>query len=154
MFIGLTSQFARRQKQVSLTEDPSENDIEFFVKRVQLEYLGKVITSLGSDDNDAFNCVENYMQFQNAVGSTFGDKAINIPYEHYIKYVYVVGFDLSANEESYLTEFDPSRRVGWYQIKIEFSDATTKNLTLIEMCEFPALITVNNEGKVNRSYVK
>ena len=133
-------------------DPPDLSDIEFYVKRVRLELQGKDVTSLGVEDNDAYNCMENYIQFQNTVGSTFGSKSMNLPYEHFIKYFYVVGFDLACNEESYLTAFQPSRRNGWYQIKVDFSAPTTKNITLVAMAEFPSMISIDSYGLVNKSY--
>ena len=59
---------------------------------------------------------------------------------------------MTVNNSAFNLDFHPVSKVGNYHLAINFSESTTRPLSVIILSEYDSTITVSSEGEVKKSY--
>ena len=124
----------------------------FWLTKCQLELNSQPLDqmeSLQTEDQAVPDFLRLYSTNQ-MIDSLF---TCSISYDAFMNGYHIVYYDLSSSQDGGCVAFvNPSVRVGHLRARLQFSDTIEKDLTLIVIGEFNAVLELNHNGTVSTSY--
>ncbi len=123
-----------------------------FLEKVQLTLNGK---SLDGWDGTAteHNDPMMFLRLHHSLGFTDTTTGNNLTMDEFLGGAFFCVYDLTTSSQSYLDFVTPSVRLGNLRLKVEFSDTTVEELTLLMYAEFPSLITIDKFRRIKMSFL-
>ena len=123
-----------------------------FLEKVQLTLNGKSIdgwdgTATAEDDPMM------YMRLHHFLGLTDTTTGNNLTLDEFMGGAYFCVYDLTTSSQSYLDFVVPTTRLGNLRLKVEFSETTVEELTLLMYAEFPSLIQIDKFRRIKTSFL-
>ena len=122
------------------------------LEKVQLTLNGK---SLDGWDGTATEHSDPmmFLRLHRSLGFTDTTTGNNVTMDEFLGGAFFCVYDLTTSSQSYLDFVTPSVRLGNLRLKVEFSDTTVEELTLLMYAEFPSLITIDKFRRIKMSFL-
>jgi hypothetical protein len=122
-----------------------------FIKSVQIKING------GSDslhaESSEHECMMDFARLNYYMEYMSTDKTNSITYEDFKNNSYVCVFDFSTSGQCGMDLLIPAVRLGHARLEVTFSQATFTELTVVVLSEYPSILTINSDRKLNASYL-
>ncbi len=123
-----------------------------FLEKVSLTLNGKSVDgwenrATAKDDTMMFVRLHHYL------GLTKSRTGNNVTLREFMGGAFLCAYDLSTNGQSAIDTVVPSVRLGNLRLKVEFSNTTVEELTLLMYAEFPSLIQIDKFRRIKSSFI-
>ena len=151
--INMPSTSRASQNQVNI---PAAQDVmgtkTIFLEKINLTLNGKSL------DGWEGNATENsdpmmYLRLHHYLGLTDTTTGNNLTMDEFLGGAFFCVYDLTTSSQSFLDFVVPSVRLGNLRLKVEFSETTVEELTLLMYAEFPSLIQIDKFRRIKMSFL-
>ncbi len=123
-----------------------------FLEKVSLTLNGKSVDGWEGRAT-ARNDTMMFVRLQHYLGLTKSRTGNNVTLNEFMGGAFFCMYDLSTSGQSAIDSVIPAVRLGNLRLKVEFSETTVEELTLIMYAEFPSLIQIDKYRRIKTSFM-